>query len=76
MQLGMPWGAELARLSDASLVRFEQMIRDFQRNIRLLGDADRNLTTAPKAWYSIMIATSLIDLGGLPSKPKPVTGRT
>jgi len=73
LQLGMPWGAELARLSDASLVRFEQMIRDFQRNIRLLGDADRTMTTAPKAWYSIMIASSLIDLGGLPSKPKRVS---
>lgn len=73
MRPGMPWGAEMVRLSDASLIRLEEMIRDFQRNIRLLGDAERNASSAPKTWYSLMIASSHIDLGGLPSKPKRVS---
>lgn len=67
---GTPWGAEMVRLSESSLVRLEDMIRDFQRNIRLLGEADRHASADPKAWYSVMLATSQIDLRELPSKAK------
>ncbi|MFC3106601.1 helix-turn-helix domain-containing protein [Undibacterium arcticum] len=69
-QPGAPWGAELVKLSESSLTRLEDMIRDFQRNIRLLGEADRHASAAQKTWYSVLISSSQLDLRTLPAKPK------
>ncbi|RJF92563.1 helix-turn-helix domain-containing protein [Noviherbaspirillum saxi] len=70
LQSKAPWGAEMVKLSESSLARMEDMIRDFQRNIRLLGEADRHASAAQKAWYLVLISSGRIDLRGLPSKTK------
>lgn len=57
MQADAPWGAELVKVSKASLARLEDMIREWRRSIRLLGDADRHVSADPKAWYSVLIWT-------------------
>jgi len=68
-QLKGPWGAELVKLSESALPRLQDMIRDFQRNIRLLGEADRHASAEQKAWYSVLISSSQLDLRTLLPKP-------
>ncbi|MES2264415.1 MAG: helix-turn-helix transcriptional regulator [Pseudomonadota bacterium] len=63
-----PWSAELVKLSEASLLRVEDMSREFQRNIRLLGEVDRATSTAQKTWYTVMISADQIDLRGFQDK--------
>lgn len=68
LQPKAPWGAELVKLSESSLTRLADMIRDFQRNIRLLGEADRHASADQKDWYTVLIASTQLDMSGLPVK--------
>ncbi|WP_191629207.1 helix-turn-helix domain-containing protein [Pandoraea terrae] len=62
LQPEVPWGSEMVKVSKASLARLDDMIRDWRRNIRLLGEADRHASADPKAWYWVLISTHAVDL--------------